>query len=212
MWEILTKVAIQDLLAQDAESYDLPTNIPTFTSVSDSWDSFDFDFVNPFARDDSSDSDSDWEAGEEETTNDTLQSPPKPIDSPNQFRRLDRAPLPSVVHIDREIQYISPFEVEVAFGNSRPDSLPVEDYGDGEEAVITTPATPFPHPHLLSPIIEEDEDETSDTETIRPSTVSGHRNRLGRGDAKYNDILCEFNSRAQSDHRKFNVRTLSQFA
>ena len=197
--EVLTKVAIQDLLAQDADSYDLPTNIPTFTSVSDSWDSFEFDFVNPFEHDDYSDSDSHWEAGEEETTDDTLQSPPKPIDSPNQFRGLDGAPLPSLVYINRELQYISSFEVGVAFTNGRPDSLPREDYGDGEEAVITTPATPFPHPHLLSPIIEEDEDETSDTETIRPSTVGGHRNRLGRSAAKHNNVLCELNSRAQSD-------------
>jgi len=175
---ILTNVAIQDLLAQDAESYDLPcepTNIPTLTSVSDSWDSFEFDFVNPFARDDHSDSD--WEAGEEETIDDTLLSPPKPIDSPNQFRGWDTAPLPSLVHINSETQFISSSVVEVTLRNTRPDSLPRDDHGDGEEA-ISVPVASFPHPHLLSPIIEEDEDETSDTETIRPSTSTLARPRL----------------------------------
>lgn len=187
--EILINVAIQDLSARGAESYDLPcqpTNSPTPTSVSDSRDSFEFDFVNPFARDDYSDSD--WEAGEEETTDDTVQSPSKPIDSPNQFRGLD---LLSLVHINREIQLISSSVVEVTLRNTRADALPREDHGDGEEAIII-PVTPFPHPHLLSPIIEEheddgssgpemdseDEDETSDTETIRPSTRILARPRL----------------------------------
>src|SRR5882757_10405600 len=75
-----------DVCSSDlAESYDSPcqpTNFPTLTSVSDSWDSSEFDFVNSFARDDYSDSD--WEAGEEEITDDTLQSPSKPINFPNQ--------------------------------------------------------------------------------------------------------------------------------
>ena len=167
---ILTNVAIQDLLAQDAESYDLPgepTNIPTLTSVSDSWDSFEFDFVNPFARDDYSNSE--WEAEEEENIDDTLQSPPEPIDSPNQFRSLHTALLPSIAHINSEIQSISTSVVEVTLRDARPDSLPRDDYGDGEEAIIV-PVASYPHPHLLSPIIEQDEDETSDTETIRPLT------------------------------------------
>jgi len=182
--EILTNIAIQDFLAQDAESYDLPcrpVNIPTVASVSDSdsWDSWDFDFVSPFVLDDYSDSD--WEAGEEETTVDTLQSPSKLLDSRSEFRDLDTAPLPSLVHINREIQLMSSSMVEVTLRNSHPESLPRE--YEGEEAIII-PVTPFPHPHLLSPIIEEneddrssrsemdseDEDETSDTETIRPST------------------------------------------
>ncbi len=53
--EVLTNVAIQDLLAQDAEFYDMHchSNIPVLTSVSGSWNSYEFDFVNPFARDDS---------------------------------------------------------------------------------------------------------------------------------------------------------------
>lgn len=179
--EILTNVALQDSLAQDAETYDLPcqpTNIPSLTSFSDSWDSFEFDFVNPFARDGHSDSDS--EAGEDETTDDTLQSPSRPIDIPKQFRGLDTAPSPFLVHINREMQLNSSSVVEVTLRNTRPDSHLREDHGDGEEAIII-PFTPFPHPHLLSPIIEEDEDESSDTETIRPSTsiVGRHGNRLG---------------------------------
>jgi hypothetical protein len=159
-----------------------PTNIPSLTTFSDSWDSFEFDFVNRFARDDHSDSDR--EAGEEETSDDTLQSPSKPIDIPNQFRRLDTAsPLLSLLHINREMQLHSSSVVEATLRNISPDSLPWEDYGEGEEATFI-PVTPFPHPHLLSPIIEEDEDdgssnpeidsededETSDTETIRPLT------------------------------------------
>ena len=165
--EILTNVVFQDLLAQGAEPYNLPfqpTNIPTLTSAWDSWDSLEFDFVNPFERDGCSDSDS--EAGEEETADDTLQSPPKPTDSPNRFRGLDT---PSILHINREIQLISSSVFEVTLRNPRPDSLPREDHGDGEEAIII-PVKSFPHPHLLSPIIEEDEEDTSDTETIRPST------------------------------------------
>jgi hypothetical protein len=178
--EILTNVVIQDLLARDAESYgDLPpcqpTDVPSPTSFPDSWDSFEFDFVNPFARDNYSDSD--WEAGEEETIDDTLHSPSKPIDIPNQFRGLDTAPWSPLVRINREIQLISSSVVEVTLRNTRPNSLLREDHGDGEEAIIV-PASPFPHPHLLSPIIEGDEDETSDTETIRPSTSNFARPRL----------------------------------
>ncbi|KAI0282857.1 hypothetical protein BGY98DRAFT_1094168 [Russula aff. rugulosa BPL654] len=141
--EILTNVAIQDLLAQGAESYNLPcqpTNIPSLTS-SDSWDSFEFDFANLFARDD----DSDCEAGEEETTDDCPQSPSKPIDIPNQIRGLDTAPLLSLVHINREIQLISSSVVEFTLRNTRPDPFPEEDHGDGEEAIFI-PVTPFPHP------------------------------------------------------------------
>jgi hypothetical protein len=193
---VLTNVAIQDsLLAQDAEVYDLPhdpTNILDFPSVSDSWDTV--DFFNSFARDDYSDSY--WEDLEGETTDDTLQSSPKPIGSSNQFRgrELGTTSLPSFVNISKEIRLISSSVVGVT---SRPDSLPGEDHGDGEE-VITFPVSPFPHPHRLVTIIEEDEDdespsperdsedgdETSDTETIcpsivlaRPRPVSGHRNR-----------------------------------
>jgi hypothetical protein len=180
--EVLTNVAIQDFLAQDAEFYDLPchpASIPSLSSVSDSWDTF--DFFNPFARDDYSDSD--WEDMEEGTADDALQSPPKPTGSSNQFRGLGIAFLPSFVHINKEIRPISSV-VGVNFGKTRPDSHPGEDHGDGLEAIVI-PVSPFPHPHRLSTIIEEDEneefsrperdseddDETSDTETIRPSGI-----------------------------------------
>jgi hypothetical protein len=182
--EILANVAIQDLLAQDAEFYDLPyytASIPSLPSVSDSWDAF--DFVNSFAGDDYSDSE--WEEDMEEgTTDDTLQSPPNTA-SPNQFRGLGIASLPSFVHIiNKEIRFTSSSVVEVTFRKTRPESLSGEDNGDGEESIIT-PVTPFPHPHRLCTIIEEveneesptperdseDEDEASDTETIRPSSI-----------------------------------------
>jgi len=180
--EFLTNVAVQYSLAQDAEFYDAhchsDTSIPTLTSVSDSWDTFEFNFVNPFACDDYSDSD--WEEDmEEETADDTLQSPPRPIDSSSQFRALDTASLHSFMHVNK-----------ITFRNTGPDRLSGENHGDGEEAVVI-PVTPFPHPHLLSPIIEEDEvdessspemnsedededEETSDTETIRPSSILLH--------------------------------------
>jgi hypothetical protein len=69
---------------------------------------------------------------------------------------------------------------------------PLREYDDDCEGAIVTPVTPFPHPHRLSTIIEEDEekafeedtlsletgdeawdeapDDMSDTEAIRPST------------------------------------------
>jgi hypothetical protein len=183
--EILTNVAVQySLVAQDAEFYDVhchsDTSIPTLTSVSDSWDTFEFNFVNPFACDDYSDSDWEEDVGEE-TADDTLQSPPNPTDSDSssQFRALDTASLHSFMHVNK-----------ITFRNTGPDSLSGESHGDREEAVII-PVTPFPHPHLLSPIIEEDEvdessspemnsedededEETSDTETIHPSSILLH--------------------------------------
>ncbi|KAI0302347.1 hypothetical protein B0F90DRAFT_207656 [Multifurca ochricompacta] len=68
--EVLTNVAIQDLLeAEDAGFYQLsydPTSSSTLFSVADSWETF--EFVNPFARD--GDSDSDSESIEEEPIED----------------------------------------------------------------------------------------------------------------------------------------------
>jgi hypothetical protein len=77
--------------------------VPSLTTFSDS---FEFDLRQSiFPRDDYSDSD--WEAREEETSDDTLQSLSKPINIPNQFRRLDTAPpLLSLVHINREMQLL----------------------------------------------------------------------------------------------------------
>jgi hypothetical protein len=169
------------MLAQDAEFYELPchsTSIPGLASYSDSCDSF--DFVSPFARDEYSDSD--WEEEMEEGTIDDDDALPEPSGSSNPFRGLGMADLPSLVHISKEIRLISSSVVEVTFRNTRPNSFPGEDSDDEEEAILS-PDPSFPHPHLLSTIIEEDEeeeassperdsedeDELSDTETIRPS-------------------------------------------
>lgn len=182
--DILANVAIQDLIAQesDAEFHDLPyyhTSIPSLASASDSYDRFDFE--TPVTRGDYSDSD--WEHMEEWTLDNALQSPPKPSTSSNQSPGLGVAPLPSLLHINKEIRVISSSMLEDTFRRTtRPNSLPCEDDGG---VVIVSPDPSFPHPHLLSTIIEEDgdeepssperdsededEDETSDTETIRPS-------------------------------------------
>ena len=179
-------MAIQDVLAQDAGVYDLPfhaASSPSLSSASDSWDAF--DCVNSFACDDYSDAE--WEDMEEGTTDDSLQSPPNTALS-NHFQGLGIASLPFFVHIMNKgiSRPTSSSVVEVSFTNTRPDSdpLPEEDHGDEEEAILT-PVTPFPHPHRLCTIIEEvedeesatakrcseDEDEASDTETIRPSSI-----------------------------------------
>lgn len=181
--EILTNVAVQDLLAaDDAEVYDLPchyADTSALASVSDSWDSF--DFVNPFAHDDYSDPSS--EDLEEWIAEESPQSSPRATESSRRFGTLGSDSLPSSVHINKDIRFVSSSVVEVTFRNTRPDS-PGEDDGDGEEEIII-PVTPFPHPHLLSTIIEEDEEEDSagsetcyedegemsDTETIRPSST-----------------------------------------
>ena len=183
-------MAIQDMLAQeDAEFYELPschsTSIPGLASYSDSYHDA-FDFVSPFARDEYSDSDSDLEDEDMEEGTVALQSPPEPSGSSNPFRGLGMTALPSLVHISKEIRLISSSVVEITFGNTRPNSFPGEDHEDedhDDEEAILSPDPSFPHPHLLSTIIEEDEeeeasspegdsedeDELSDTETIRPS-------------------------------------------
>lgn len=178
-------MAVQDMLAQeDAEFYELPchsTSIPGLASYSDSCDAFSFE--SPFVRDEYSDSD--WEEEMEEGAvddEDALESPPEPSGSSNPFRRLGTTALPSLVHISKEIRLISSSVVEITFRNTRPNSFPGEDHDDEQEAILS-PSPSFPHPHLLSTIIEEDEeeeasspegdsedeDELSDTETIRPS-------------------------------------------
>ena len=172
----------------DAEFYDLPyyhTNIPGLASASDSYDTFDFE--PPVARADYSDSD--WGDIEEWTVtiDDAPQSSPKPSASSDQSPGLGMAPLPSLLHINKEVRAISSSMLEDTFRRTtRPSSLPCEDDGEaqGEAVVIVSPDPSFPHPHLLSTIIEEDgdeepssperdsedEDEMSDTETIRPSS------------------------------------------
>ena len=150
-----------------------------------------FDYVNPLARDDSSDSDSE-PIGEpveeyeqqfaEEPADESSQSTPTSSSPPKQYGALEPASLPSV-HINKTIRLISSSMVEVTFRNTYPDSPPGEDH---DEEVVNIPIRTFPHPHRLSTIIEEDEQvdspnlettyegesDTSDTETIRPSSIS----------------------------------------
>jgi hypothetical protein len=197
--EVLINVAVQDWFANeelDAGFYELPRNHPenssSFLSVSDSWDSF--DFVNPIERDDDA-TDSDLDANSKLETADepprsSPESPePTAIGSPSQLRTSEPVPLS---HINKIIRLVSPSVVDVTFRNNRSESPPGgngEDNDDGEETVII-PVTPFPHPHRLSPITEEiepieteedspspetgdeDQDDMSDTETIRPSNSS----------------------------------------
>jgi len=179
-----------------------PASTSSLASVSDSWDAFDFvNPFAPRDEDDVSDSGSgsgsdsenvDVRADEGTSSADTSpQSSPPPIKptaagSPSQLRPSEPETLPSSVHVIKTVQLISSSVVEVTFRNTRSDSPPGEDDDDGEEAIII-PVTSFPHPHRLSPIIEadegagspgpeteyeEDQDDTSDTETIRPSTRS----------------------------------------
>jgi len=164
--EVLTNVAVQDWFAtEDADFYDSelsfqhhPTSSSSLASVSD-WDSL--DFVNPFAREDSSDdvyydSDLDLENVEEEAAN--INEPPSwssPAKSP--------ASLPSPVQINKVIPLVSSSVVEVTFRNTRSDSPPGEDDDDGEETIIVPIASSFPHPHRLSTIFEEDEEVVEDS-------------------------------------------------
>jgi len=228
--EVLTNVAIQDWFAtEDADFYELvfhhyPTSSSSLASISD-WDSL--DFVNPFAREDSDDvydSDFDLEDVEEETANEPSWLSPKPTtNSPSEYQALEPAYLPSSVQINKAIQLVSSSVVEVAFRNTRSDSPPGEDDDDGEEAVIV-PVISFPHPHRLSTIIEEDEevmedsprpeieyedqDDTSDAETIRPSGTLAHLGPVndagsdGRlGCANHGDFPCESSPHVQTDRR-----------
>ncbi|KAI9455660.1 hypothetical protein F5148DRAFT_388406 [Russula earlei] len=194
--EILTNVAIQDLLEnEDAGFYELschPTSTSTLASVSDSWDSF--DFLVPSAYEDHSGSDSDLDL----EPVDVEEGPVSPDDSPqsesatestgstptSRFPGLGHSSVPSSANINNTRRLFSPSVVVVALWNARPDSPPGGNDCDDEE-VIMVPSASFPHPHRLATIIEEeedppspesddeDEDDTSDTETIRPSSVLG---------------------------------------
>lgn len=220
----------------DAGFYELPGHHPesssSLLSVSDSWDSF--DFVSPFERyDDATDLDEDVNSNlenvEEGTADEPSQSllqPPKPTTTgPTQI--LEPVPLPSFVRIDKAIRLISSSEsaVEVSFRNTRSESPLGEDDDDSEEVIII-PVTSFPHPHRLSAIAEEDEpveaeaddllgpeigceeqDDMSDTETIRASSslvLSGAAvdaaSDVPSGYADDN-FSCECSSCAQTDRR-----------
>jgi hypothetical protein len=234
--EVLTNVAVQDWFATeelvDAGFYELPghpESSSSLLSVSDSWDSF--DFVNPFERDDDAtdsdeDANSNLENVEEGTADEPPQSllqPPKPTTSgPTPI--LEPVPLPSFVRINKAIQLISSSAVAVTFRNTRSDS-PQDD--DSEEVIII-PVTSFPHPHHLSTIseevepveaeaedllgpetkCEEQDDDMSDTETIRASSslaLSGLAVDAGSDMpstyAKHDDFSCECSSCVQADRR-----------
>jgi hypothetical protein len=94
------------------------------------------------------------------------------------------------VRISQVIRLISSSVVEVTFRKTCSGS-PLEEDNDDIEEVVIIPVTSFPHPHRLSTITEEDEpvevemedlpgpetgyaeqDDMSDTETIRASSPS----------------------------------------
>jgi hypothetical protein len=188
--EVLTTVAVQDLFrAKDVRSaYNLSCH-PSSSSAVNPWAVF--GYVNLSARDDNTDLDSEPAKGHiqesdheftKDPTNPSFLPIPTPSSPAKRYGALEPASFPSVLHINKAIRLISdsesPSVVEVTFRSTYPDSPPEED--DDDEA-INIPIPTFPHPHLLSPILEEDEeddsdletavDDTSDTETIRPSSI-----------------------------------------
>ena len=56
--------------------------------------------------------------------------------------------LPSLVHINEEIRFISSSLVVVALRDTHSVSLSEAEYGDGEEAIVI-PVMPFPHPYPI---------------------------------------------------------------
>lgn len=192
--EILTNVAIQDMLAMDElEFYELscgPGSTSTLSSVPEP--SGAFGFLYPLASSESFDSDS-------ELVNESPRSSREvsPEVSPDPSDRHDALTPVSLRpgYINNTMRFISSSEVEVTFRNTYPDSPLGEDDDDDDddEEVIILPVLPcisssFPHPHYLSTILEEDEDEggdsfsldatyddeddTSSVETIRVSSIS----------------------------------------
>lgn len=170
--EILTNVAIQDMLAADDPGiYELscgPRSTSTLCSVPES-SGLMFNFVYPLASSESSDSDS-------ELVNESPRRSPEvsPNVSPDNLTRSTLADLSGwhealrprsfrPVHFNKTMRLITPSQVEIFFRNTYPDSPLGEDDEDAEE-VIVVPVLPFtsssfPHPHHLSTIPEEDEDE-----------------------------------------------------
>jgi hypothetical protein len=192
--EILTNIAVQDMLATDDPGlYDLschPRSTSTLSSVGLS------DFVYPLASSESSDSDS-------ELGNESPQRSPEV--SPDPSDRHDAGSFPPV-QINKTVRVISSTEVEITFRITYRDSPPGEENADDEE-VIVIPALPrksssIPHPHLLSPIPEEDEDETSSVETVRASIPTCARPDTGLVCASDGvEHLCESSACIGSDRR-----------
>ncbi|KAH9174954.1 hypothetical protein EDB89DRAFT_426186 [Lactarius sanguifluus] len=204
--EILTNVAIQDVLALAADDpgfFDLccnPRSTSTLASVPEFSGSF--DFVYPFASSENSDLDSELANGSPRRSREA--SPElSPVASPENSRRSTFADSSDwhealksgssrPMHIKKAVGLTSSSGLGVSLRNTYPDSPLGEDNAD-DGGVIVIPVLPytsssFPHPHLLSTIPEEnedegghssspdttyeDEDETSDTETIRFISIS----------------------------------------
>lgn len=184
--EILTNVAIQDMLAaEELDFYELscgPRSASTLSSVPEPSGSY--DFVYPLASTESFDSYSEqvnWSPRSSREV--TPEVSPDPSDQYGALKsRSSRS-----VYINDTMRFISSSEVEVTFRNTYLDSPAGEDDDDDEEMIIlpVLPCTSssFPHPHLLSTIPEEDEDEgldetcddeddTGSVETIRCERIS----------------------------------------
>ena len=174
--EILTNVAIQDMLAIDElEFYEVscnPGSTSTLSSVPEPSGSS--DFLYPLASSEGFDSDS-------ELVNESPRSSREgsPEVSPDLSDRHDALTPRSLrpVHIYNSMWFISSSEVEVTFRDTYPDSPQGEDdEDDDDEEVIILPVLPctsssFPHPHILSTIPEEDEDEDGDGDSFSLDTT-----------------------------------------
>ena len=220
--EILINVAIQDMLATDDPGfYELccnPRSTSTLASVPESSGSF--DFVYPLASSESSDSDSELVDGSPRHSREVS---PEVSPDPSDWHEALKSGSLRPVHINQTMRLISSSEIEVTFGNTYPDS-PLGEDDDDDEEVIVVPVLPcissyFPHPHLLSTIPEEnedegghsfslnatyeDEDETSDAETVRLTSISASA-RSDTGLIWASDGVehqCESGPRVGSDRR-----------
>jgi hypothetical protein len=195
--EILTNVAIQDMLAaDDLGLYELscnPRSASTLSSVPEPSGSF--DFVYPFASSESFVSDSEPLNGSPRSSREV--SPEVSPDESDRHEAFFKSRTLRPVHINNTIRFISSSEIEVTFRNTYPDSPLGEDDADDEEVIVIPIlrriSSSFPHPHCLSTIPEEDEDEdghsdgtsdyedeTSSVETVRLSSISvGARSDAG---------------------------------
>ena len=200
--EILTNVAIQDMLATDDPGfYELschPRRTPILSSVPGPLGLY--DVVYPLASSESSDSDL-------ELISESPRRSPEVSPDPSDWH--EAGPF-RPVQIDKTMRLISSTEVEVTFRITYHDSPPGEDNADDEEVIVipTLPCTSssFPHPHLLSPIPEEDEgedDKTSGVETVRFSGISAcARPDTGLVWASGGvEHLCESSACVRSDRR-----------
>ena len=161
--EILTNVAIQDMLAvEELDFYEMPCG-PTsdFTLSSVPEPSGSFDFVYPLASAEGFDSYSEQVNWSPRSSPEV--SPEVSPDPPDQYGASTWGSS-RPVYINDTVQFISSSEVEVTFRNTYPDSPTGEDDDDEEEVIIIPvlrrSSSSFPHPHCLTTIPEEaDEDE-----------------------------------------------------